>query len=359
VKNVEARMTFSRPVAFWTAALVVLVVLVWLLHDILLPFVAGMVLGYLLDPLANQIERLRVGRLAASLLIIGISGFIVVFLFILIAPILLAQFVAFVAELPNYVSRLHALVTDPNRPWLTNIVGASLAERDLSDLTKQATAGVPLFLRSLVAGGHALVSVFWFLVITPVVAFYMIYDWQRIIATVDGWLPRAHADTIRALAREIDAAIAGFIRGQSGICLIIASLYVVGLTMIGLNYGLLIGAVAGFLSFIPYVGSLTGFVLAVGVALAQFWPDAMPILSVIAVCIVCQALQDYVLAPVMVGSIIGLHPLWLMFALFAFGYLFGFVGLLVAVPLAAAFAVLVRFAFRQYLASSLYSGKEP
>jgi predicted PurR-regulated permease PerM len=195
-------------------------------------------------------------------------------------------------------------------------------------------------------------------VITPVVAFYMLYDWPRIIAAVDSWLPRAQAATIRSLAGQIDAAIAGFIRGQTGICLIIASLYALGLSMIGLNYGLLIGAVTGFLSFIPYVGSLTGFLLAVGVALAQFWPDGMPILSVIGVCIICQFLEDYVLAPALVGSIIGLHPLWLMFSLFAFGYLFGFVGLLLAVPMAAATGVLVRFALRQYLASSLYSGRE-
>ena len=351
-------MTFTRPVAFWSAALAVLIVLVWLLHDILLPFVAGMVLGYLLDPLANQLERLGIGRLTASMLIIGVSGFILIFLLILMAPILLGQLAAFVEALPSYVARLHGFVTDPNRPWLTKIVGASLGEDDLSDLTKQATAGALLFLRSLMAGSHALVSVFWLLVITPVVAFYMIYDWQRIIATVDGWLPRAYAGTIRMLATEIDAAIAGFIRGQTGICLIIASLYAVGLTVLGLNYGLLIGAVAGFLSFIPYVGSLTGFLLAVGVALAQFWPDVVSVLSVIGVCIVCQFLEDYVLAPALVGSIIGLHPLWLMFSLFAFGYLFGFVGLLLAVPLAAAVAVLVRFALKQYLASSLYSGKE-
>jgi predicted PurR-regulated permease PerM len=350
-------MKLSRPVAFWTAALAILILFVWLLHEILLPFVAGMVIGYLLDPVANQIERLGVGRMTASFLIIGLSGFVLIFLVILIAPILLGQFAAFVEALPDYVTRLHALVTDPNRPWLTDIVGASLGEKDLSDLTKQATAGALLFMRSLVAGGHILVSVFWLMVITPVVAFYMVYDWQRIITTVDGWLPRDYAGTIRTLASEIDAAIAGFIRGQTGICLIIASLYAVGLTMLGLNYGLLIGAIAGFLSFIPYVGSLTGFLLALGVALAQFWPDAVSILSVIGVCIVCQFLEDYVLAPALVGSIIGLHPLWLMFSLFAFGYLFGFVGLLLAVPLAAATAVVVRFALKQYLASSLYSGK--
>lgn len=178
------------------------------------------------------------------------------------------------------------------------------------------------------------------------------------IAAVDRCLPRAQVATIRSLAAEIDGAIAGFIRGQTGICLIIASLYALGLWMIGLHYGLLIGVMTGMLSFIPYVGSLSGFLLATGVAIAQFWPDGLPILSVIGVCIVCQFLEDYVLAPVLVGKVIGLHPLWLMFSLFGFGYLFGFVGLLLAVPMAAAVSVLVRFALRQYLASPLYSHGE-
>jgi predicted PurR-regulated permease PerM len=352
-------MTLRRQVVFWIAALAAVVAFVLLLHEIMLPFVAGMVLAYLLDPLANQIERLGIGRFAASLLIVGAFGFLLIFAFMLIAPILLVQLAGFVEALPNYMMRLQAIVADPNRPWLTKLVGASLGEGDLSDLTKQATTGFLLFLRSLIAGGRTLVSAFWFVVITPVVAFYMIYDWRRIIAAVDSWLPRAHAATIRRLATEIDAAIAGFIRGQTGICLIVASLYALGLSMVGLNYGLLIGALTGFLSFIPYAVSLTGFVLAVGVAIAQFWPDGLPILSVMGVCIVCQFLEDYVLAPKLVGSIIGLHPLWLMFSLFAFGYLFGIVGILLAVPLAAAAGVLVRFALRQYLASSLYSGVEP
>jgi predicted PurR-regulated permease PerM len=351
-------MTLRRPVAFWIAVLAIFIGFVWLLHEILLPFVAGMVLAYLLDPLANQIERLGVSRFLATFVIIGVFGFGLVFLFLLIAPILLGQFAAFLVELPNYVLRVHAAVTDPSRPWLTKLLGASLGESDIAGVLKDLTGGFLAFLRSMLAGGQALISLFWLVVITPVVAFYMIYDWPRIVAAVDGWLPRDYADTIRLLAREIDAAVAGFIRGQTGICLIIASLYAVGLTLIGLRYGLLIGAVTGMLSFIPYVGSLTGFLLAVGVALAQFWPDALPILSVIGVCIVCQFLEDYVLAPALVGSIIGLHPVWLMFSLFAFGSVFGFVGLLLAIPLAAAVGVLVRFGLRQYLASSLYSGKE-
>ncbi len=351
-------MPLRRKVAFWIAALAIFVAFVWLLHDILLPFVAGMVLAYLLDPLASRVERLGMGRFLACFAVIGLVGFAVVFLFILIMPILLVQLAGLIEELPKYVVRLQAAITDPNRQWLTKLVGASLGQGDLSNVTQQSAAAFMLFLRSLLTGGGALMTAFWLFVITPVVAFYMLYDWKRIIAAVDCCLPRAQVATIRSLAAEIDGAIAGFIRGQTGICLIIASLYALGLSMIGLHYGLLIGVLTGMLSFIPYVGSLTGFLLATGVAIAQFWPDGLPILSVIGVCIVCQFLEDYVLAPVLIGKVIGLHPLWLMFSLFAFGYLFGFVGLLLAVPMAAAVAVLVRFALRQYLASPLYSHGE-
>ncbi|MGZ5828599.1 MAG: AI-2E family transporter, partial [Xanthobacteraceae bacterium] len=162
--------------------------------------------------------------------------------------------------------------------------------------------------------------------------------------------------TIRALAREIDTTIAGFVRGQTGICLILGSLYVLGFGLIGLNFGFLIGIATGLASFVPYVGSFSGLIVALAVATVQFWPDWMPIISVLAVCVVLQVLEGYVLSPYLVGPSVGLHPVWLMFALFAFGYLFGVVGLIVAIPVAAAVGVLARFAMRRYLASSFYSG---
>jgi predicted PurR-regulated permease PerM len=228
----------------------------------------------------------------------------------------------------------------------------------VGDLVKQATGGLVVFVRSLWSGGQALLSIFSLLVVTPVVAFYLIWDWNRMVTTVDGWLPRPHAPTIRALAVEIDKVVAGFVRGQTGICLILASLYAAGLTVIGLHFGLLIGVATGIASFVPYVGSAAGLIVALAVAVAQFWPDPMPIGAVLGVCLVCQFLEGYVLAPHLVGRVVGLHPVWLMFALFAFGYLLGFVGLLIAIPLAAAIAVLLRFAVRQYLASPVYTGED-
>jgi predicted PurR-regulated permease PerM len=191
-----------------------------------------------------------------------------------------------------------------------------------------------------------------------VVAFYLLHDWDRMVETIDGWVPRQHREIVRALAREIDVVLAGFVRGQTAVCLILGSFYAAGLSLAGLNFGLLIGLVSGVISFIPYVGSMTGLVLAVGVAIAQFWPAWTPILVVAGIFFVGQFFEGYVLGPKLVGESVGLHPVWLMFALFAFAYLFGFVGMLVAVPLAAAAGVLARFALRQYRASPLYTGGE-
>jgi len=185
----------------------------------------------------------------------------------------------------------------------------------------------------------------------------MLLDWDRMVAKVDRWTPRDYVASVRQIAREIDQAVAGFIRGQGSLCLILGIFYAVGLSLVGLNFGLLIGLFAGMISFIPYVGSLVGLVLAVGVAIEQFWPDYIWVGVVLAVFFTGQFIEGNILQPKLVGQSVGLHPVWLMFALFAFGALFGFVGLLVAVPAAAAIAVLVRFAISRYLASPLYTGR--
>lgn len=215
------------------------------------------------------------------------------------------------------------------------------------------------FLRGLWSGGQAIISVFALLVVTPVVAFYLLVDWDHMVVTVDQWLPRQHRDTIRMLAREINRAIAGFIRGQATVCLVLGTFYAVGLSLIGLNFGALIGMFAGLLSFVPYVGSLAGLVLSVGVAVVQFWPDWTWIGATLGLFITGQFIEGNILSPKLVGASVGLHPVWLMFALFAFGALLGFVGLLLAVPLAAIAGVLGRFALRRYLASALYHDGQP
>ena len=188
---------------------------------------------------------------------------------------------------------------------------------------------------------------------TPIVAFYLLRDWDRVVASVDGWLPRRHADEIRSIAREIDGVLSGFLRGQFIVCLALAAFYGVGLSLVGLDFGLIIGISTGLLSFVPIFGMLIGFAVGVGVALAQFGPT-LHVILVVVVFMVGQFLEGHVMTPRLVGSRVGLHPVWTIFALLAGGALAGFTGLLVAVPAAAAIGVVARHAIRRYLASAAF-----
>jgi len=349
-------MSLQRQLTFWLATFAVVVLLLWLLSDILLPFVAGMVIAYLFNPLANRIERAGMSRTIAALLIVGIVVLVIIVLALLIVPILANQLAALIANIPNYVTRLQTLLLDQNWPGLHQLIGSGDANKTISDLVSQGAGWLASFMKSLWSGGRALISIFSLVVVTPVVAFYLICDWPRMVASVEQWIPLPHREAVHQILAEIDAAIAGFVRGQTGVCLILGSFYAVALSLVGLNFGLLIGLISGLITFIPYVGSMTGLVVAMAVAVAQFSPEWNLILVVLGIFLVGQFVEGYILAPKFVGENIGLHPVWLMFAMFAFGYLFGFVGLLVAVPLAAAFGVLMRFALRRYLASTLYTG---
>src|SRR5215470_8360812 len=337
-------MTLTRTLMFWIAMLAAVIAAVVLLREILLPFVAGMVLAYLLDPLVSRLDRLGMNRLVATLAIMGLFVLVVVAVIVLATPVVVAELANFVERFPLYVRRLSELASDPSRPWLRKVVGEGLgsAERSLSQLATLGADWFADFLRSLWSGGRALISVFSLAVVTPIVACYLIYDWNRMIAAVDAWVPPARRDAVRALAREIDDTISGFVRGQSTLCLILGLFYAAALWLIGLHHGL-----------------LTGLAVSTCVAIAQFWPRWGLIALVPAIFFVGQALADYVLSPYLVGRRVNLNPVWLLFALFAFGYLFGFVGLLIAVPLAAAIGVLMRFALRQYYASPLYAAASP
>ncbi|HEX8167502.1 MAG TPA: AI-2E family transporter [Beijerinckiaceae bacterium] len=352
-------MVTQRQVAFWIAALVVTILALYVLRDILLPFVAGLALAYLLDPVADRLEKAGVGRLGATIVILVVFVLVFVLLLVLVVPLLFHQTEALIDRMPQYVARLQQLAVERGGRLFERFGGPdALANMQTSvgDVLRQGTAWMLGFLRGLWSGGRTLVGIFALLVVTPVVAFYLLVDWDRMIATVDGWVPVRNRETVRALAREIDRAIAGFIRGQALVCFLLGTFYAVGLSLIGLNFGALIGMGAGFLSFIPYVGSLTGLIVSVGVAIVQFWPDWTWILATLGIFVLGQFIEGNILSPKLVGASVGLHPVWLMFALFAFGAMFGFVGLLLAVPLAAAAGVLARFALRQYLASHLYHG---
>jgi predicted PurR-regulated permease PerM len=351
-------MWVERHIVFWVVALAVFIGLIWLLSPILLPFVVGMAIAYVLDPLVYKLERLGVSRLVAALIILGLIVLAFVLLLLIVVPVLATQLGSFLDDLPGYAQRVQNLLSDSSNPWLKRIVGDKLAgaDKSMGNLMNQATGYLTGVLSSVWAKGQALISLFSLLVITPVVGFYLICDWDRMLATVDSWVPLRQRETVRGLAREIDATISAYVRGQTAVCLILGSYYAVALTLSGLSFGLLIGLISGLISFIPYVGSMTGLVLSLGVAVAQFFPAWTPILIVLGIFLFGQFLEGNVLSPKLVGQSVGLHPVWLMFALLAFGYLFGFVGLLLAVPMAAATGVLVRFTLRQYLASPLYTG---
>jgi predicted PurR-regulated permease PerM len=347
--------TPARPAIFWLAALVLLVTAAVLLRDVLLPFVAGLALAYLLDPLVNRLERLGMNRGAATLVILAVFFAAVILLLLLALPTLITEITILIEKLPGYIRRLQAMATDPSHPSISKAieVGIEEAERSSGELASVGAGWLSEFLGALWSDGRMLLSIFSLLVVTPIITAYLVYDWNRIIATLDRLVPVAHRETVRALVREIDSTVAGFMRGQATICLMLGVFYALALRAMGLNHGLLIGAVSGLLGFVPYFGSLTGFLLSLGVAIAQFGLTWTPVVLVFGIFLIGQSLSDYVLVPYFVGNKVHLNPVWLMFALFSFGYLFGFVGLLIAVPLAASIGVLVRFTLRQQPASAI------
>ncbi len=347
-----------RHVTFWAIVFVAGCALLWLLRDVLLPFVAGIALAYVLAPVADRLERAGLNRTLAALSIVGIVILALIAVALLIIPLAVQQGVLLLSNIPSYVARIRELVAAPDRPW-SNWVGSANSSKALSDFMHYASTWLTGFASSLWVGGRALVSLISILIIMPVVTFYLIRDWHRMLKVLDACIPLHYRETVHGLSREVDRAISGFLRGQLGVCFLLGLYYSLALALVGLNFGLLIGALSGLITFIPYIGSLSGLLVATSVAVAQFWPDWIWIVVVVAIFLVGQFVEGNIIAPKLVGERVGLHPVWLIFAMFAFGYLLGFVGLLVAVPLAAMAAVLVRFAVRQYLASALYKGEEP
>lgn len=353
------RTALRRQLLFWLLALVLFGLFLFVFRSVLLPFVAGMALGYFLDPVADRLERIGFSRLAATAFILVL--FIVLFAIslIIIVPLLVTQAVDFGSKVPGYIAAFQELVTTRTSIYVPDWLAGQLAgvKDSFSGLLKEGAGLMGTIFQQIWNSGKALVDIAALFIVTPVVAFYLLLDWDNMVAKLDSWVPRDHVDTVRDLSHRIDKTIAGFVRGQGTVCIFLGVFYGISLSITGLNFGLLIGLFSGLISFIPYVGSTVGLVLAVGVALFQFWPDYLMIGVVAGVFFLGQFLEGNILQPRLVGSSVGLHPVWLMFALFAFGALFGFVGMLIAVPTAAVIGVLVRFGLERYLDSDLYQGK--
>ena len=343
----------SQQAKYWGIAAAVFFVVMWALGDVILPFLLGAAVAYMLDPVADRLERMGTSRALATGIITFFAILVFVVAILIIVPLLVRQATDLIASAPEIASNLEAFL----RERFPSLVDAdSTVRKSLAALGETISERGGELLNTVLSSFSGLVNVIVLFVIVPVVAFYLLYDWDNMISRLDALLPREHAPTIRMLARDIDRTMAGFVRGQGTVCLILGIYYAVTLMAVGLNFGLIVGFIAGALTFIPYVGALVGGILAIGLALFQFWGEWLWIVLVWAIFQSGQFVEGNILTPRLVGSSVGLHPVWLIFALSAFGALFGFVGLLIAVPVAAALGVMARFGIERYKESLLYRG---
>ncbi|MFN3992498.1 MAG: AI-2E family transporter [Tabrizicola flagellatus] len=341
-------------IRYWAIAAAVFLVLLWLLGNVLLPFIVGGAIAYFLDPVADRLERMGLSRVAATSVISLLALLLVVLMVLAVIPTLVNQLKALVNAAPDISRQLQDFLLQrfPDLADSTSTIRQTLSEIGLAIQARGAELA-----QGILSSALGVISVVLFVVVVPVVAFYLLLDWDKMVARIDSMLPLDHAPTIRRLAREIDAVLAGFVRGQVSVCITLGTFYAIALMAAGLQFGVIVGAIAGAITFIPYVGSIVGGVLAIGLALFQFWGDWLQIGLIAAIFAIGQFVEGNILTPRLVGKSVGLHPVWLLFALSAFGTIFGFVGMLVAVPVAASIGVLTRFAIEQYRASLLYQGR--
>ncbi|MBN2740591.1 MAG: AI-2E family transporter [Rhodobacteraceae bacterium] len=337
---------------YWTLAGVTLVLMLWWLGDVILPFIMGGAIAYFLDPFADRLEKLGLSRVMSTIVIALLGVLIFVVLSLAVVPMLVRQLGQLIALAPDLLTSFQTFLTER----FPDLVQNSVVNDTLSSIGDAIKSRGGELAGTLLSSAMTVVNLAIIIVVVPVVAFYMLMDWDRMVAKIDGWLPRDHAPTIRKIARDIDRVLSGFVRGQVTVCLILGTFYAVALMLAGLDFGLLVGSVAGALTFIPYIGAIIGGALAIGLALFQFWGDWLHIGIIAAIFAFGQFMEGNIVTPKLVGDSVGLHPLWLLFALSAFGTLFGFLGMLVAVPVAAVIGVVARFLIEQYLHGELYRG---
>jgi predicted PurR-regulated permease PerM len=351
-----ARATRAQRIGAIVALVVVLWLALQLFASVLLPFVAAAVIAYVLDPPTTRLTQLGLPRGAAALLMLLALIAALLLFALLLYPLILAQIAILFGRVPQYAQLVQGWANQ-EITHLQESFGSDVVNDKLRDLVSSQAGSMLSFTASAVSrvigGGFALFNVLTLLVVTPVVAFYLLRDWPRMMAMIDSWLPRRYAEVIRAQVREVDRILSAWVRGQALCCLLLAAYYVVGLSLAGLDLGLIVGLTAGLLSFIPYVGSITGGVAAIGLALAQF-PNWRGVIVIAGILVAGQILEGYVIYPRFLGDRVELSAVWVIFALFAGGAAFGFLGVMLAVPVAATIGVLCRFWLRRYLVSPLF-----
>lgn len=351
-------MTAERRILWTVAALALVVVCFWAVSEILLPFIVGFALAYLLDPAADWLQRKGVPRWLSAAIITCAAILALVLALVLLVPLVQAQISDFIDRLPQYVEVIRdqalALVEALRRRFSDEDI-AAVRERITGAVNPGTLGWIGRTLGQIWGGGVALFNLLSLLFVTPLVTYYLLRDWDVILRTVDGWLPPRHAPTIREQAGEIDRVLSGFIRGQFIVCVLLGAFYGVGLSLVGLDFGLIIGIATGLLSFMPIFGMLIGGVIGLGVALVQFGLD-WHVAAVGGVFALGQFLEGNFITPRLVGSRVGLNPAWAIFALLAGGALAGFAGLLIGIPVAAVIGVVTRFGLQRWQQSAAYRG---
>jgi predicted PurR-regulated permease PerM len=354
-------MSLRTQVLVWVGFSLVAILLIWLFRPILLPFLIGIALAYVLNPAVNFVQRSRISRGWSSLLVLLAVLGLIIGVILVITPLVVTQIASLLSRLPGYVSDLQHLVQQID-PQLRDWLGADRAAQLETFLAQFLGSGIE-FIGGITAqvaqSGLTVLNTVVVLFLTPVIAFYLLLDWEGMVKSIDDLLPREHRREVRTVLDEIDRSMAGVIRGQGGIMLVLCVYYGTALTLTGLNFGLVIGLLTGLLSFVPFLGFITGFVLSMGIAGVQYAPNWWFVGIVFITYVIGQFLEANILYPRLVGQSININPVWLIFALFAFAFLFGVVGLLLAVPLSAITATLIRYAVRRYKGSALYRGERP
>ena len=353
--NAAPRKMFYVNPYMWVVIFVIFFYLLYILRSVLMPFVAGILLAYLLDPVVEKLQKLKMSRLWATLVVCLLAILIIVPALVFLGGMIENQVSLLLQATPKYLR----LIMDKVKPAIESLLEKfpDLKNSGFEDMVKGNISNglkfVGKVLTKLLSNSFAFINLLSLILIMPIVTFYMLRDWGAFVKKFEELLPKKSKKRILDVMQEINKIIAGFIRGQISVCLILGAFYSIGLKLVGLELGLLVGFIAGVISFIPYVGSITGFVLGVVLAFAQYG-DITHVLYVVGVFMAGQFLEGNFLTPKLVGESVGLHPVWVMFALLAGGVLLGFLGLMLAVPLAAIIGVLVRHGIKRYKMSSLY-----
>jgi predicted PurR-regulated permease PerM len=352
------RLSLPRLHWGWLVFLVGLGALGWASRGVLGPFVAAFILAYLLDPLATRLQRSKggkIGRSLASALVLGLAVAFLAALLLATAPIIESQIFQLVRQMPTLIETTMQLIDR----LVKESGGAINIDTMIDQLDDRAIGWLTSGFSGVLSGGLAFVNIVNFLLITPIVTFYLLRDWSAIVRHIETWLPPRARPEVRRVAGEADAALGGFVRGQSLVCLILAVFYAIGWSLVGLDYALVLGILAGVFGFVPFLGVIVAVALSLLVALGQFGLDWFQLLLVYGVFQIGQLLESAVLTPNLIGTKIGLHPVWVLFAVFAGGAVAGLAGVFLAVPVAAVLGVVVRAAFAHYRRSDFYHEQVP